>query len=480
MTQTLSKNVIADFETQLAVKMAVGATTGTLVSATDDDGVVLPTGVYFLTIDRTTSAKEYIKCTITGTELTNIQSISRQGALTTGSAREHRVGANVIISDFASLAKINDLLTGVTDLDAGTPLKYDATATISNDNHLATKKYVDDSTVGISGDETVAGVKTFSSSPIVPTPTSSTQAANKSYVDGVAIAGAPDASATVKGIVRLSSAPISPTVPIALNSEEVSATPGANRVPRADAAGSLLTWNPPLMFSVKPTGFDIPSTGFVDLSADGFTYIGVSGTTFRVQYGTSDIQERNTTSDWASATAVYNVVVIGAFIYVLLLQSGTAYRVYRYAKNNIAAGGTLITFSGQNLAYSSDGMQMTSNGTSFFFSFKAGNSANDYVISRYTFSGTTFTYVSDITCGSTGGVANFFAKVDSSNNVWLIDTADWRVRKYNSSGTLQSTSPSLWSQSNGVYQVGNLTYQTIFIQDGFIAPRYHLALIHLN
>ena len=36
--------IIADFRTALAAKMAVGATTGTLQSAIDDDGVALPTG----------------------------------------------------------------------------------------------------------------------------------------------------------------------------------------------------------------------------------------------------------------------------------------------------------------------------------------------------------------------------------------------------------------------------------------------------
>lgn len=42
-------------------------------------------------------------------------------------------------------------------------------------------------TVNLTGNQTVAGIKTFSLSPIVPTPTTSTQVANKAYVDGVAI-----------------------------------------------------------------------------------------------------------------------------------------------------------------------------------------------------------------------------------------------------------------------------------------------------
>lgn len=44
----------------------------------------------------------------------------------------------------------------------------------------------DSALVHKTGDETIAGVKTFSSSPIVPTPTTGTQAANKDYVDSKA------------------------------------------------------------------------------------------------------------------------------------------------------------------------------------------------------------------------------------------------------------------------------------------------------
>lgn len=138
MTQLLGR-IIADMETSLAVKMAIGATTGTLQSATDKDSVALPTGRYFFTIDRNNSAKEYISCTLTGTALTNIKTISRQGVETSGTLREHRVGANVIISDFAHIKKINDLLDGTTNLDANTPLAYDGTVTPTLPNQLMTR-----------------------------------------------------------------------------------------------------------------------------------------------------------------------------------------------------------------------------------------------------------------------------------------------------------------------------------------------------
>lgn len=49
----------------------------------------------------------------------------------------------------------------------------------------------DTNAVKISGDQTIAGTKTFSSPPVVPTPTSSSHAANKNYVDTVMAAKEP-------------------------------------------------------------------------------------------------------------------------------------------------------------------------------------------------------------------------------------------------------------------------------------------------
>lgn len=53
-------------------------------------------------------------------------------------------------------------------------------------NALTRKDYVDgldSANVKLTGNQTIAGVKTFSASPIVPTPTTGTQAANKDYAD---------------------------------------------------------------------------------------------------------------------------------------------------------------------------------------------------------------------------------------------------------------------------------------------------------
>lgn len=52
-------------------------------------------------------------------------------------------------------------------------------------------------------DESITGIYTFSASPIVPTPTTATQAANKTYVDNVTNAGAATSTESNGGIVEL-------------------------------------------------------------------------------------------------------------------------------------------------------------------------------------------------------------------------------------------------------------------------------------
>jgi len=130
--------IVADFTTTLATALTVGGTTATLTSATDDDGVALPSGTYYFTIDGSNSSKEHIVCTLSGTSLTAIQSVSRQGALTTGVVRAHRIGSSVVLTDHAVLKSFQNVLT----------TGYNTPTTPSSDYQLATKKYVDDTAAG--------------------------------------------------------------------------------------------------------------------------------------------------------------------------------------------------------------------------------------------------------------------------------------------------------------------------------------------
>ena len=195
MATRLTK-VIADFQTSLAAILAVGATTGTLLSATDDDLVALPPGNYFFTIDGDNSNKEHIVCTLSGTALTAIKSVSRQGVQTSGCVRVHRVGANVILTDWAIINEITNLLNGTTALDGSNPLIYDTDPSITDPKHLATKK----------------------------------------YIDALALAGAPVATISTLGIAKLSCAPVDPLNPIAVGNNDT-------RIPTAGGAAALVGSN---------------------------------------------------------------------------------------------------------------------------------------------------------------------------------------------------------------------------------------------
>ena len=74
----------------------------------------------------------------------------------------------------------------------------------------------------------------------VSTPTVSTDAANKAYVDGVAIAGAPDASTTVKGIGKVSTAPVSAVNPIFVGDNDTREYLHKVRMMRCRVLGHLL------------------------------------------------------------------------------------------------------------------------------------------------------------------------------------------------------------------------------------------------
>ncbi|WP_200949542.1 hypothetical protein [Leifsonia sp. Root227] len=90
------------------------------------------------------------------------------------------IGRSVLTAADAAAVR-SAIGAGTSSVAIGTTSGTAADAAVVN-AYVATK--ADDSAaVHKTGAETVAGVKTFSSEPVVPTPTSGTSAANKSYVD---------------------------------------------------------------------------------------------------------------------------------------------------------------------------------------------------------------------------------------------------------------------------------------------------------
>ncbi|MDB5175441.1 MAG: hypothetical protein JWM81_299 [Candidatus Saccharibacteria bacterium] len=87
-------------------------------------------------------------------------------------------------------------------------VEHNADGTLKASGTLASKAD-NTSTVHTTGNESVSGTKTFTASPLVPTPTLGSQAANMSYVDGAVTAGSPVVSVnTMTGAVTLAKADI--------------------------------------------------------------------------------------------------------------------------------------------------------------------------------------------------------------------------------------------------------------------------------
>lgn len=196
-TITIPK-LLANFETTLAATMSAAATTLTLDRSTDGDAVTL-SGTYELTFDEGTSSEEHMYVTLAGASGTvTRRGLSRVDGWTevTANKLQHNRGASVKITNF-SLVLLSRLLNGDDTFNS----------------------------VDWTGVESISGLAT-------PTSGETTKAANVAYANALAIAGAPDATTAVKGIVKMSTAPVSPTAPIAVGDND-------SRVPTAGQTALL-------------------------------------------------------------------------------------------------------------------------------------------------------------------------------------------------------------------------------------------------
>lgn len=164
--------LLANFTTSLASGITASATSLTLSRSTDPDGTTL-SGTYELTIDEGTNSEEHFYVTLAGSAGTvTRRGLSKVDAWTEVTANKfvHTRGASVKVTDL-SLILINRLLSGTDTFNA----------------------------VDWLGVNSISGLAT-------PTAGETTKAANIAYVNAVSIAGANDATTTVKGIVELATA----------------------------------------------------------------------------------------------------------------------------------------------------------------------------------------------------------------------------------------------------------------------------------
>lgn len=178
-----------------------------------------------------------------------------------------------------------------------------------------------------------------------------------------------------------------------------------------------------------------------------------------------NLQYRQMSLDWNTELSTpSSVIVVDSFLYVLV-KSTTVFpyewRVYRYDLGDIATGGTMMTFvGGTTLVSSSNDLVMTASGNGlFYFNYNAGNSTSDFVIAKYSVSGTSLVYLASTSFGSTIDSFNRIV-VDVSGNLYGVSAAGTDVvRKFNSAGTLLYTTPP--------YVLGSATTRVLNWQDTF-------------
>ncbi len=210
--------------------------------------------ICYATLEPSTERAELISFTIDSVTavgvatLTVIRGLSQSSPYGTGGATfTHQAGSNLVISNNPALfnklaAKANDeTITG--DWKVPTPV------TITS---IVNKAY-SDTKVSKTGAEIIAGVKTFSSIPIIPvtTPTLATQAISKSYLDAVVVKKT--GAQTIAGIKTFSSSPV---VPDAVNPNQ----PYTKGQHDADAVAASTTASPTVRGTLKiDTTANIPS-----------------------------------------------------------------------------------------------------------------------------------------------------------------------------------------------------------------------------
>lgn len=226
--------------TEFSLDSSTQATLADVAGKADDDAVVKLTGNQSVAGVKTFTSLPKIPTT---TPTDNAQAASKKYVDDTASGKAadtavvHNTGAETVagVKTFSSIPVIptdtptqNGQVASKAYVDAavagggGSGTTYTAGTGLSL---VGTEFSLDSTTqstlsgsVQTSGAQTIAGIKTFSSSPVVPTPTASTDAATKGYADGLVTGLAQDSAVvhktgaeSVAGVKTFTDSPIVPT-----------------------------------------------------------------------------------------------------------------------------------------------------------------------------------------------------------------------------------------------------------------------------
>lgn len=154
------------------------------------------------------------------------------------------------------------------------------------------------------------------------------------------------------------------------------------------------------------------------------------------------LQSRDIYLDWSGVVGCYNRVKIGSNIFTNIFGFPNAQRIYRYSYGNFSTGGTLVSLVGQTIPIPPLTLiNLYYDGVYFLFDYKAGNSTNQLIVSRYSFNGTSFIYINDITFVPPPALSGYFfnSLQKASNGFYYlqmyISSNEFSISKYNTNGT---------------------------------------------
>lgn len=190
------QSVVAFFETSLATPLTASGTTMTLVSATDKQGTTLASSTYGFIIDEGLASEEIVMADCTGTSCANLErGLDPRTATTSVYAliKAHARGASVKITDAPKLLQLSLYANGQAGFPAPLRLKT-GQVLCADDTCLATRKYVNDTSVAGASDALYAtkgivtlGTAAQASSSAATGPTSAAPVVPTSIVSGISI-----------------------------------------------------------------------------------------------------------------------------------------------------------------------------------------------------------------------------------------------------------------------------------------------------
>lgn len=327
------------------------------------------------------SKREIVSYTATGTDSggTYVTLSARGVGGTTDQTHDvnEPVRMNLTAQHYSDIQTELDLKLDDSQLDT------DGTLAANSDTKIATQKatktYADAITtnvttldaqnVKLTGNQTISsGVKTFSVSPIVPTPTTASQAATKAYADGLAIAGSPDASTTAKGISEeATDAEVLAATTIGGTGARLFINPGsvgnaANKIPFVTSTGKIAA-------SIIPTNLVYGGTGANGALAisSGTTTIDVGGAAVYILNYTSISITGTGSLAFSNPNVNGTVVIIKSQGAVTLTSSATAISVAGMGSSSATDGSTwsfIKTYKGTaSLGFGGGGGSITAGST---------------------------------------------------------------------------------------------------------------------